>query len=173
MDIIKLLEYFEEILETSSRIPLTNKIIVSKKEVTEILEKVIDNLPDELKKSSWICSEKNKIINDAKDQAETIKTEAVELMKTKVNNHTIVKEAEDIAKTIVSTAQKKADAINKGTKEYSLDVLGQVGESLNTIYYNYIKDSEKEIDTFRKNMDTYVKKMNADLKENISEIEEL
>lgn len=173
MDIIKLLEYFEEILETSSKIPMSNKIIVNKKELMEILEKIVDNLPDEFKKASWICSEKEKIINDAEEQAEKIKMEAIELMKTKINNHEIIKEAEDTAKKIISTTQKKADAINKGTKEYSLDLLGQVAESLNTVYFNYINDTEKEMEGFRNNMDTYMKKMNSDLKENIGEIEEL
>ncbi|SHJ43295.1 hypothetical protein SAMN02745248_00097 [Hathewaya proteolytica DSM 3090] len=173
MDVIGLLEYFQEVLDTSSKIPMSGKVLVSKKEMNEIIDKIIDNLPDELKKATWICSQKDKIINDAEEKARAIEREAVELMKQKVNNHEIVKEAEEKAKKILASAQKQSKAVTEGTKEYSLALLEQVDNSINTNYYNFMDKAEKEMESFRQNIDSYIKKMNSNIKENMEEIKEL
>lgn len=52
MEIMKLLEYLQEIIETSHNLPVVGKIVVQKKEILDIIEQIIEYLPDEFKKSS-------------------------------------------------------------------------------------------------------------------------
>ena len=73
MDVIKLLDYLEETLETSTKVPMTGKVIINKKEFLEILEQVINSLPDEFKKAQWVFQEKDRILSDAIKEAESIK----------------------------------------------------------------------------------------------------
>ncbi len=48
MNTIKLLEYLEEIIETSAKVPMTGKVMISKKEVLDILDKIANSLPGEV-----------------------------------------------------------------------------------------------------------------------------
>ena len=50
MDAIKLLEYLQEIMDTSARVPMTGKVMVNKKEIQEVLDKIVNCLPSELKR---------------------------------------------------------------------------------------------------------------------------
>lgn len=45
MDVIKLLAYLEELIESGSSIPLTGKVTINKKESLEVLDKIINCLP--------------------------------------------------------------------------------------------------------------------------------
>lgn len=173
MDVIKLLEYLQEILETSSKLPMSNKIMVNKKEVNEIIEQIINCLPDELKKAAWICDEKEKIIRDAQEQAEEIKKEAVEVIRRKIETHDLVKSAEDKGEKIIFNAQKKAKIIKSGTKEYSLGVLHQIDSNINETYDNFMKNMEKEMDNFKMNVENQLKETISNLEANIDEINKL
>lgn len=73
MDAIKLLEYLQEIMDTSARVPMTGKVMVNKKEIQEVLDKIVNCLPSELKKAQWIVEEKNKILTEAVQEADNIK----------------------------------------------------------------------------------------------------
>ena len=55
VDVIKLLEYLQETIESASSIPLTGKVTINKKESLEVIDRVINCLPDEFKKAKWIC----------------------------------------------------------------------------------------------------------------------
>lgn len=62
MDVIKLLAYLEELIESGSSIPLTGKVTINKKESLEVIDKIINCLPDEFKKAQWICEEKKEYL---------------------------------------------------------------------------------------------------------------
>lgn len=173
MDVIKLLEYLQEILETSSKLPMSNKVMVNKKEVNEVIEQIINCLPDELKKAAWICDEKEKIIRDAQEQAEEIKREAVEVIRKKIENHDLVRSAEEKSEKIIFNAQKKSKIIKNGTKEYSLGVLQQIDNNVNQTYDSFMKNIEKEMDNFKMNVETQLKETISNLEANIDEINKL
>ena len=54
MEIFALLETLEDILEKSKAVPFTNKSIVNKNELLDIIKEVRLKLPDELKQAKWI-----------------------------------------------------------------------------------------------------------------------
>ena len=65
-------ETLEDILERSRAIPFTEKTIVDKEEVLEIIKDVRLKLPDELKQAKWIKEERERIIAEAQKDAEDI-----------------------------------------------------------------------------------------------------
>jgi hypothetical protein len=93
MEVIKLLEYLQEIFETSSKVPVTGKILVDRKEVSGIVDQILNYLPDEFKKAQWVVEEKERILGEAIQESSTMKKESIDMLKKQIENHDITKEA--------------------------------------------------------------------------------
>ena len=72
MKVLDLLEEIEEICDTASGVPLTNKIMVDKAELIEIVSDIRKALPDEIQQAQFIKDERERILGDAKEEYETI-----------------------------------------------------------------------------------------------------
>ena len=70
MDVLQLLDYLQEVIENATEIPITGKIVLNKKDILELIKKILHDLPDELKRSKWIISERDRIIGEAKKFSE-------------------------------------------------------------------------------------------------------
>ncbi|CAM2954500.1 ATPase [Hathewaya histolytica] len=173
MDVIKLLEYLQEILETSSKIPVVGKVLVDKKEMNEVIEQIIEYLPEEFKKASWISEEKDKILKDAHEQAEMIKKESVDIVKKRISSHDYVKKASSMAEDIVLNAEKKADIIKVGARDYALDKISYAQNGINANYEELMNNIKKEMENFIINMDSYIKATTSSIDEDIEELKDI
>ena len=72
MEIFTLLETLEDILEKSRNVPFTNKGIVDKDEIVEIIQEIRLKLPDELKQAKWIKEERGRILLEAQKEADGV-----------------------------------------------------------------------------------------------------
>ena len=54
MEIFTLLETLEDLLERSRNLPFSDKSIVSKDEMLDLIKEIRLKLPDELKQAKWI-----------------------------------------------------------------------------------------------------------------------
>lgn len=92
-DVIELLVYLQEMVESSPKMPITGKTIIDKKEFNEVIDQIIHYLPEQIKRAQWVVNEKDKILKDAQKEFDNIKKETVEIMKQNVETHDIVREA--------------------------------------------------------------------------------
>jgi hypothetical protein len=167
MDVIKLLDYLEETLETSTKVPMTGKVIINKKDFLEILEQVINSLPEEFKKAQWVFEEKDRILSDAIKEAESVKKENLTLLKREIENHDISKEARGRADQIIAESQKNAKMMRIGARDYADEILSQLEKQiddsgalmlaqLNKNMQEYVGGLQKDIlfktDTIRENI---------------------
>ena len=91
--VYELLEYLQDMVENSAKMPITGKTIIDKKEFNEVIEQIMNCLPDQFKKAQWIVSEKDRILADAQKEYDSVKKETIEIMKQNVESHDIVREA--------------------------------------------------------------------------------
>ena len=87
MEIFTLLETLEDILENSKNLPFTNKGMVDKEEMLEIIKEIRIKLPDELKQAKWVKEERQRIMSDAESQAENLMKEAENKNRLTVNKN--------------------------------------------------------------------------------------
>ena len=69
MEIFTYLETLEDIIEKSKSVPFTEKAIVDREEVLEIIKDIRLKLPDELKQAKWIKEERARILEEAQKKA--------------------------------------------------------------------------------------------------------
>ena len=51
VNIVELLEYLQDLIENSPKVPISGKTMVDRKEVLDVIDQIINYLPDQFKKA--------------------------------------------------------------------------------------------------------------------------
>lgn len=130
MEIFTLLENLEELLDSGTKVPFSNKVLVDREELAEILENIRLKLPDELKQAKWVKEERQRIIMDAQKEADDIVKQTETRIISLVDDHEITKQALAQKEEIIESADKVAKEISVGTREYADALLERLEEIL-------------------------------------------
>ncbi len=130
MEIFTLLETLEEMLENSKTIPFSNKSVIDKEEMLEIIKEIRLKLPDELKQAKWIKEERQRILVEAQKEADDIVKEAENRIISMIDEHEITRKAYEQKAQIIETANEMSREISKGTKDYADSILSNLEATL-------------------------------------------
>ena len=144
MEIFTLLETLEDILERSRNIPFSDKGIVDKEEILEIIKEIRLKLPDELKQAKWIKEERGRILVEAQKEADGIVKEAENRIIAMIDEHEITRKAYEQKAEIIETANEMSREISKGTKDYADSVLEGIEVALEDAL-KVIQNNRKEL----------------------------
>ena len=144
MEIFTLLETIEEMLEDSKKLPFTNKAIVDKEQVLDIIKEIRLKLPEELKQAKVIKEEHDRIIAKANEEAEEIVKEAENRIISMIDEHEITKKAYEQKNKIIENANDMAREISNGTKAYADSILESVQVTLEDAL-KIIENNRKEV----------------------------
>ncbi|WP_242850091.1 ATPase [Clostridium polynesiense] len=167
---MQLLEYLQDIVESAPKVPITGKVLVDKKELTEVLDQIFNYLPDDIKKAQWIVSEKERIMAEAKKEYETIKNDTMDMIKKQVENHDITKEAQIKGQEIISAAQRDAKAIRLGARDYADEILCQLEKELELKTNEIINSIKVNVENLAVQLTEDISSSSSDIRENIKEL---
>lgn len=170
MEIMQLLEYLQDIVESAPKVPITGKVLVDKKELTEILDQIFNYLPDDIKKAQWIVGEKERIMAEAKKEYETVKKDTMDMLKKQVENHDITKEAQIKGQEIISAAQRDAKAIRLGARDYADEILCQLEKELDSKTQEIINCIKVNVEKMAIKLTDDMSNSAQDIRENIKEL---
>jgi cell division septum initiation protein DivIVA len=170
MEVIKLLEYLQEIFETSSKVPVMGKILVDKKEVLSIVDQIVNYLPDEFKKAQWVVEEKERILSEAIEESSTMKKESMNMLKKQIENHDITREAKARAEEVIASAQRDAKAMRLGARDYADEILCQLENEINEKGQTMIVNIKKQLEHFVGSLSDEVTSDLDTIRENIKEL---
>jgi cell division septum initiation protein DivIVA len=173
MNIMKLLEYLQEIVDTSSKVPVTGKVLVNRKEVLNTLDEIIAELPDELKKAQWILNEKDRIISDALKEAEKVRQKNEHEIMKEIQSHNITKEARRQADKIIVEAEKTAREIKIASREYASQVLTELDKEVKESSQVMIANIKNEMEKFLEGYQEKVCDVGIVIKENTKELKKI
>ena len=72
MDALELLEELEDIVDKGVAVPFSGRCLLDKDELLEVLAEIKLKLPEDLKQAKWIKEERERIIADAKTEANNL-----------------------------------------------------------------------------------------------------
>ena len=130
MKVDELLEDLTDILEDSKELPVVNKVMVDKTQISDIIDEIKANLPAETRQAKRVVSERNKILEEARKQAETLVSAANKQRTDMLENSEIVKQARQEAQRIIMEAQATSKKIKNATNAYVDTVLQKTEEAL-------------------------------------------
>ena len=131
MEIEKLLDELEDVLEASWRLPMSGgRSVVDTNDVKRILEDMRLKLPKEIVQAGKIIKERSQIFESAKNEVETMMKISEEKIKVMVSKSEVVKKAEATAENIILEANLKAKEIQKSANKYASDVMERLEQTL-------------------------------------------
>ena len=108
----QLIDEIEEYIENCKPKFMSNtEIIVNKEEIDELLRELRMKTPDEIKRYQKIISNKEAILQDAKEKADALIEQATEQTNELVSEHEIMRQAYDQANEVVTMATAQAQEI--------------------------------------------------------------
>jgi vacuolar-type H+-ATPase subunit H len=167
MKVLELLDEIEEICETSSSMPLiSNKIVVDKAELVEIVKEVRQALPDEIQQAQFIKNERQRILDEAKQEYELLIKDAEKQAEIMVDQHEITEQAKGRSSEIMANTEQNVKQLKMNTFEYIDKILFDFQERMNTIDHKYFQEM---FQTMQQTFDSIGRKLD----DNRSEIKEL
>lgn len=144
MDVLKLIDEIEDIIEEGTSLPFSKKIMVDTEEILDIIKEIRIRLPDEIKQASWIKEEKQRILAEAQKDADNIINEAEYRLEELIDQEAISKAAKERAEEIINKAQATAKEIRLGAMEYADSLLLDTQEQLKDVI-NQLNENRKEL----------------------------
>lgn len=130
MDIQHLVDSLEQVLNESTRVPLSAYMIVNEDKVYSLLDQMRVAVPEEIRRANRIEAEKDRILAQAKEEAERIRELARQEAGELVKRDAIVSAAQHRAENIIERARRDSDALRQDADVYIMDVLNKLEEDL-------------------------------------------
>lgn len=129
----EVLNELENLLLDASRIPLTNKRVIEELELARIMDELRDSLPEELEQAREILQQRQRILDEAQDEARHIVDQAKQYVLRLTEENVITKQAQEQANEIVVQAQQMSEQLKKDSVQYAHDVFRHLEEHLSKV----------------------------------------
>lgn len=133
MEIYTLLETLEDLLERSKNLPFSDKVLVDRNEILDLIKEIIEKLPDELKSAKWITKERERILSEAQKDADDIVKEAEKRIISMIDEHEITKKAYEKKDEIIESANDRYRVMDRETKAYADGILENVQNQVKSL----------------------------------------
>lgn len=147
MDTKKLLEELENVVVNAKNIPFTTKKAVDEEEVTRLIDAINQSLPNELDNAKRIVADKERILLDAEKKADDTIAQAKDYIARITEESELVKQAQERANQIISSANASAEELRTSSVTYATDVLKYVETNMENMLDTLKKNRQSLIDS--------------------------
>jgi len=123
IDILQWLDQLEALLTEGWRIPFSAKVVVGENEFFEIIDQMRIRIPDALKQAQRIQQQQERIIAQAKEEANRLKAQARREAEASLSQHEQVVVAQAKADQILDAARVQTEALRQDADQYALQIL--------------------------------------------------
>lgn len=127
MEVLEILQHLEDMMEQSSKSLFSNKVSVDKEIALSYIRDIRVGLPDDFKQAEWISNERQRIIDEAMEDAKQIIKDAENKAEEMVQEHIITQKAEEKAKEILKQAVSDGNDVRNGSISYAQEILEKLG----------------------------------------------
>ena len=129
MNMEELLDQLDEMLDKGIKIP-GKKSVLDVVAIRATIDDIRFAMPNEIKQARGIVADRAQIINDAKQEADTIIHNAEERAKSLCAQEEITRMAQQKASEIISAAQARSKEMRKAAQDFVDDIMRRSDESL-------------------------------------------
>ena len=164
-EIAVLLDQLEDLIEEGKTNFLSGKVAIDKDEMVDIIRDIRLKLPTEVQHSVWIVEEREKILDEAQNEAHVILDEAREQMQMMIEKDQITQFAKERAENIIATAKEDARQMHMGAVDYAQATCKDVEQRL-----KFTLDSiHQEVQSF----EAYITNLLREVYDNRQELKEM
>jgi len=137
MDILHLVDRLEELFNESRPIWLTHSVIVDEDRMLDLIDQMRVAIPEEIKNAQQVITQRDRILAQAKEEANRTISLAREKAEKRLENHEMIQSAKIRANQIIEEAHKESAIAQQEADKYILDSLveleSQVERLLNQV----------------------------------------
>lgn len=123
MDILHLVDRLEELFNESRPIWLTHSVVVDEDRMLDLIDQMRVAIPEEIKKAQQIITQRDRIMAQAKEEANRTLALAREKAERRLEDNEIIQAAHVRAEEIIEEAHKEAAVTQREADKYILDTL--------------------------------------------------
>ena len=147
MDTRKLLEELENVIDSATEEPFSNKKMVDKDEIERLIDAINQSLPNELESARRIVADKERILLDAEKKADDTIAQAKDYIARITEESELVKQAQERANEVVTAANHSAEELRSSSVTYATDVLKYVETNMENMLDTLKKNRQSLIDS--------------------------
>ena len=137
-----ILKELEDAVITGSRVPLTNKVMVNEDAIIGCVDRIYAALPDEIKHAQRVLEQSDKLLENVEGQSQRIIAEAKEQADMMTQESVVYQEAVARADALVAQAEEASVQLRRDSIRYCDDVLGQLEATLEKMLSNIRRNRE-------------------------------
>ncbi len=120
-----------DMIQDARSMPLaSDKCILERDKMLDMLDEIIAQLPGELKQSRTIVNSRNELIGQARREAESIIRQAQDKAKQLVSQEAIYEEAKRQCQEMIAQTQAQVASIRKASNDYMDEALRKTEEAI-------------------------------------------
>ncbi len=143
MDIVEHIDKIEELINQARKVPFTSNVMINEEEIYEFIDSLRQILPEEIKQARWIVKERKDLLDEAKNEADRIVSEAIDKASKLIAETEIIKKATKQAEEIVKDAENKARTIRLEAEDYADEKLANLEAILHKLIMTVEKGREQ------------------------------
>ncbi|HLJ83010.1 MAG TPA: hypothetical protein VKT51_02390 [Candidatus Eremiobacteraceae bacterium] len=129
MSVYRVIDKLEAEVKGGTWLPFGARI-VGRDQILDLIEKLRSSLPEEVSTAKAVTKEKDRLLAQAKEDAENIRAEATDQKSRALSESEIVRQAQTRADGIIAEAEKRAREVRRGADEYADQILGGLDATL-------------------------------------------
>ena len=137
--VMQLLDELEDILETASKVPFSDKAIVDSEEISQIISDIRLSMPKDIQQAQWVKDEQDRIINEAKAEYDKVIVAAKKQAEYLVETDVIKREAEKRAGAVIAEAESPGRYMKLRSYEYIDKMLYDMQNEIAKLATDYIQ----------------------------------
>ncbi|MFN2460789.1 MAG: hypothetical protein ABR591_08910 [Candidatus Velthaea sp.] len=131
MSIYRVIDKLEAYVKDGTVLPLKYRIL-SEERLLEFIEKMRSTLPEEVGRAKLIAKDKDRVLREAQEKAQSIVSEASTAHAQLIDDHEIVRQAQRTAEIVLREAEERAARIRAGADAYAVQILTDLDGRLAT-----------------------------------------
>ncbi|MEN4012796.1 MAG: hypothetical protein ROW48_12220 [Bellilinea sp.] len=126
MDILHLVDRLEELFNESRPIWFTHSVMVDEDRMLDLIDQMRVSIPEEIKKSQQILSQRDRILAQAQEEANRTIQLAREKADQMIERDAIIQAAHARAEQIIQQSRLETESTKRDADEYVLDALSKL-----------------------------------------------
>ena len=128
--LLQIIDQLEVVVGSAMRLPATNRVILDRVELLDLVDQLRVAVPDEIQEARDILMEREDLLTHAQSEAERAAAEVREQVAGRVEDSEITEAAKERARQIIAAAVAEATETRSEVNAYALEVLQRLEDEL-------------------------------------------
>jgi vacuolar-type H+-ATPase subunit H len=126
IDILSLVDQLQEVVETSPRLPLSDRAVISTDLLLDLIDAIRNTIPHDVIEAERVLKDRRRLLEETQQQSEQLLEDAREQSRFMIQEHHIIKAAEIRAERIINQTEREASEIMESADEYVRKLFGHL-----------------------------------------------